>query len=384
VLLSLLRLIHLRRVERLSEFHNELSSNGGGGGGGNDDDDDDESKQTTAASEPLLGAQPIWPHQVPSCVALLNSLYKGTVPQPGMLCRIAVPDALQHIEFKRPRPRLQKNQLQQQQQQQQQHHDQIKCDLYVRTCTWNCGVAFCDGRLTSNELLDLLELLLCEHSIAVVDANLAVTSSAVSALRSLLEPLEWAGLFLPIVPEKLLTVLDAPVPYVLGVSRLPEHWSSAKHAAEHNASAAVWFPSRNEFWLPAAFKRSMPRPAALVRSLQRRLQQLSFRSRRRVHNEPSLVPQPCYVPSDEERTAAACIMADIFNHVQRLVAGARKQQQQQQASNSSSSLTRTELKMQLSHRDFTPTLHGTSPRLLVSLPSSGPSASCGPATEWAH
>ena len=49
--------------------------------------------------------------------------------------------------------------------------------------------------------------------------NIGVLSTVVLALVPLLRPFAWQSLLLPVLPaqERLLDILDAPVPFILGV-----------------------------------------------------------------------------------------------------------------------------------------------------------------------
>ena len=52
--------------------------------------------------------------------------------------------------------------------------------------------------------------------------NIGVLSTVVLALVPLLRPFAWQSLLLPVLPtqERLLEILDAPVPFILGVQVL--------------------------------------------------------------------------------------------------------------------------------------------------------------------
>jgi len=134
---------------------------------------------------------------------------------------------------------------------------------------WCCTLAF--SVASADTLVSLLELLLSEHKIVVVDPNLALSSACVLALTALLEPLSWVGVLLPVLPNRMLDILDAPVPVLLGVqsllgvpsspsSSLPEASSVALPAEFllQHPDTAVWFPSQDQLVTPADFVSSMP------------------------------------------------------------------------------------------------------------------------------
>jgi hypothetical protein len=70
-------------------------------------------------------------------------------------------------------------------------------------------------------LVPLLSAILLELQVVVVCANLRELTGTVLALLALLRPFSYHGVVLPIVPTKLAAVLDAPVPFIVGVTRRP-------------------------------------------------------------------------------------------------------------------------------------------------------------------
>ncbi|QIW98277.1 hypothetical protein AMS68_003795 [Peltaster fructicola] len=73
--------------------------------------------------------------------------------------------------------------------------------------------------LSIPNILTLFEFALAESRIIFLSSHTAMLSLACSALTSLLYPLKWAGVLIPILPERLIQVLDAPCPYIVGVER---------------------------------------------------------------------------------------------------------------------------------------------------------------------
>jgi DENN (AEX-3) domain len=59
--------------------------------------------------------------------------------------------------------------------------------------------------------------LLQETRIVLVSKHYAILGSVAEALLSLLFPLHWQGMYLPILPYSMLEILDAPVPYLVGL-----------------------------------------------------------------------------------------------------------------------------------------------------------------------
>ncbi|CAG9320257.1 unnamed protein product [Blepharisma stoltei] len=63
----------------------------------------------------------------------------------------------------------------------------------------------------------VLIALLLEKSVVVVSSNLSLLTSSVLAFAELLKPLIWPHVVIPIVPDSLREILEAPVPVLLGL-----------------------------------------------------------------------------------------------------------------------------------------------------------------------
>jgi hypothetical protein len=70
-------------------------------------------------------------------------------------------------------------------------------------------------------------LLLLEKSLVVIGTDLTLVSIVTTAFVHLLQPLKWAGIFVPILPPLAHEVLDAPVPFIIGVD-LPGVYSKSE------------------------------------------------------------------------------------------------------------------------------------------------------------
>lgn len=73
--------------------------------------------------------------------------------------------------------------------------------------------------LSVPNIITLFEYALAESRIIFLSSHTAMLGLACSALTSLLYPLKWAGVLIPVLPERLIQVLDAPCPYIAGVER---------------------------------------------------------------------------------------------------------------------------------------------------------------------
>ena len=73
--------------------------------------------------------------------------------------------------------------------------------------------------LSTKTILHMLSGLLLEQQIVVVSADLEKLTAVIQTLSLLLRPLRWQCPLVPVLPHRLLSFLDAPVPFLLGVPR---------------------------------------------------------------------------------------------------------------------------------------------------------------------
>ncbi len=66
-------------------------------------------------------------------------------------------------------------------------------------------------------ILHVHSLLLVEKSLIVIGRDTTLTTIVTTAFVHLLLPLKWAGIFVPLLPPLALEVLDAPMPYIIGL-----------------------------------------------------------------------------------------------------------------------------------------------------------------------
>jgi DENN (AEX-3) domain len=71
--------------------------------------------------------------------------------------------------------------------------------------------------LSISNILVVVGCLLQETRVALVSKHYAVLGPAAEALLNLLFPFHWQGMYLPILPYNMLEILDAPVPYLVGL-----------------------------------------------------------------------------------------------------------------------------------------------------------------------
>ncbi|KAK6825093.1 hypothetical protein PG987_012587 [Apiospora arundinis] len=73
--------------------------------------------------------------------------------------------------------------------------------------------------LSLENIVALFEYAMSESRIIFLSSHTAMLHLACHALANLLYPLQWASIFIPILPARLLSALDAPCPYIVGIER---------------------------------------------------------------------------------------------------------------------------------------------------------------------
>lgn len=77
--------------------------------------------------------------------------------------------------------------------------------------------------LSIQNIVALFEFALSESRIILLSSHTAMLHLASKALASLLYPMKWASIFIPVLPARLLSALEAPCPYIVGVERRYEN-----------------------------------------------------------------------------------------------------------------------------------------------------------------
>ncbi|KAJ1693940.1 hypothetical protein LUZ63_010638 [Rhynchospora breviuscula] len=73
--------------------------------------------------------------------------------------------------------------------------------------------------LSLETVLSLFAGALLEKQLVVMCPNLGVLTAVVLSVIPMIRPFEWQSLLLPVLPNKMLDLLDAPVPYIVGVQQ---------------------------------------------------------------------------------------------------------------------------------------------------------------------
>ena len=73
--------------------------------------------------------------------------------------------------------------------------------------------------LSIANIVVLFEFALAESRIILLSSHTSMLHLASKALVDLLYPLTWAGIFIPVLPARLIQALEAPCPYIVGIER---------------------------------------------------------------------------------------------------------------------------------------------------------------------
>ncbi|KAG3248205.1 hypothetical protein PI124_g7117 [Phytophthora idaei] len=84
------------------------------------------------------------------------------------------------------------------------------------------------SRLSIDRLLQILSLLLIETKVIVVSDEIPLLSSSTLGMASLLHPLVWAGPLISVLPLSMHEYMEAPVPLICGVDKLPHDFECSK------------------------------------------------------------------------------------------------------------------------------------------------------------
>ena len=73
--------------------------------------------------------------------------------------------------------------------------------------------------LSIPNIIILMEFALAESRIILLSSHTSMLHLASKAIAELLYPLTWSGVFIPVLPARLIGALDAPCPYIVGIER---------------------------------------------------------------------------------------------------------------------------------------------------------------------
>ena len=73
--------------------------------------------------------------------------------------------------------------------------------------------------LSIPNIVTLFEYVLAESRIILLSSHTSMLYLTSAAISHLLYPLKWAGVFIPVLPARLIQALEAPCPYIVGIER---------------------------------------------------------------------------------------------------------------------------------------------------------------------
>jgi len=73
--------------------------------------------------------------------------------------------------------------------------------------------------LSIPNIVTLFEFVLAESKIILLSSHTAMLHLASMAIANLLYPFKWAGVFIPVLPARLVQTIEAPCPYIVGIER---------------------------------------------------------------------------------------------------------------------------------------------------------------------
>eukprot|EP01022_Parablepharisma_sp_SALTPOND_P031428 TRINITY_DN799_c0_g2_i2.p2 TRINITY_DN799_c0_g2~~TRINITY_DN799_c0_g2_i2.p2 ORF type:complete len:462 (+),score=33.51 TRINITY_DN799_c0_g2_i2:1520-2905(+) len=89
-------------------------------------------------------------------------------------------------------------------------------------CTERSAVFFCSllfSMLKAHDVYEILCNIFLEHSVIFVSKNLNLLTSAILGCCALLSPFKWEHIIIPILPSMCLEILEAPVPFLVGIPK---------------------------------------------------------------------------------------------------------------------------------------------------------------------
>lgn len=79
--------------------------------------------------------------------------------------------------------------------------------------------------LTIPNIIVLMEYVLSEARVILLSSHAAMLQLVSKAIMELMWPLQWAGVYIPVLPYRLVTALEAPCPYICGILRSYEKYN---------------------------------------------------------------------------------------------------------------------------------------------------------------
>jgi hypothetical protein len=128
--------------------------------------------------------------------SVMNRMKEMRVPAMGGWTRLVLAPQYTPLSFHRP------------------HSESVTAERRMLVLEYAAPVLF--AQLSVDQVLFLLGCLCCERKVLVVSDHANIVSSCVLALTTLLQPLQWAGPVITLLPPRLDELLEAPVPLIAG------------------------------------------------------------------------------------------------------------------------------------------------------------------------
>ncbi|KAL2609523.1 hypothetical protein R1flu_028096 [Riccia fluitans] len=172
--------------------------------------------------------------------------------------------------------------------------------------TWS--VATVCRALSLDNVLTLFAGALLEKQMVVICPNLGVLSAVVMSLIPMIRPYEWQSLLLPILPDKMLDFLDAPVPFIVGV----QHKTHEVRVKSANLIRVNVYKDK----VTASYMPQVPRHRELYSTLEPYYNRLAA-------EQSSAKRHPIHECSDAQVEAAEGFMSVLHNYLESLCADLR-------------------------------------------------------------
>jgi hypothetical protein len=198
---------------------------------------------------------------------LLNSYYHQPVPKAGASLSFQLPGEIRSLEFHIPTV-----------------DDETSLNDWCIACTFRL--------LPLDTIVALFSAVMMEHRILLVCRNLGILSAIALSLLPMLRPFVWQGVFIPILPNSMLDVLDAPVPCVLGILSVPEDRLNSLH------DFMIVNIDQNTISLPKGFFGDIPHKRSLTAKLKVFHDQLYLLQRKEGYK----MVNPCRCTEEELNT----------------------------------------------------------------------------------
>lgn len=125
--------------------------------------------------------------------------------------------------------------------------------------------------LSHDNIIKFFNAIVLEHRIVLICSNLGVLSAVGLSLIPLLRPLIWQGAFIPILPDTMLDILDAPFPLAVGMPKYPESRAIHDFVVVDLDANTVSPPMKTQRGLRGTFSSSSMIPLPDVAKLEEKL-----------------------------------------------------------------------------------------------------------------